>query len=344
MAMTDSMRQSDPVPAMKKPISFLDMDKIKNEGSAYAQRLPISAALNMPAPPLISPSHMYSGPPPPYSYPSSTTSSVIGYGGLTSPTEPRPTSDEDKEPPSAHRHSLPSIHEALGGEQHMSITSLLSKPVPTQTAQPNLNHSPTTVIPRSYPEPTSRGPLASINQQSPSVFHSHESEKSTRPQYSPRASTDLLPSRFSAVNSTDGHYAALQPSRTSLNPMDMSRATAQPAPHHHPSPVYERFQRPAPAPNPYPPVGSYHAPYSYPPSTATIPSHQHPPIHPPNWRSNGSEIDRAEEVRRAAAKGSPLAGQAYGESVKRHLDNFDLETSLNEVSCFHVARAEHGIS
>lgn len=330
---------------MKPPINFLDMDKIKKESSAYTQRLSISATLNMPAPPLVSPSHMYSGPPPPYSYPSSTASSVVGFGGFTSPTEPRPIMDEDKEPQSAQGYSLPSIHEALASEQHMSITSLLSKPVTSQTSQANTNPSPTTVIPRSYSESTSRGPLHSLGQPSPTVFHPHESlEKSTRPHYSPRASIDLLPSRFSAVNSTESHYPALQPTRSALNPLDSSRATSQPTAPQHPSPVYERFQRPAPPPNPYPPVGSFHAPYSYPPSTASIPSHQHPPLQPPSWRSSGSEIDRAEEVRRAAAKGSPLAGQAYGESVKRHLDNFDLETSLNEVSLIGLfASFEYGL-
>ena len=32
-------------------------------------------------------------------------------------------------------------------------------------------------------------------------------------------------------------------------------------------------------------------------------------------------------------KGNPSGGQHYGESVKRHLDIFDLEASLNEVRC-----------
>lgn len=325
---------------MKPPINFLDMDKIKKENSAYNPRLSLSATLNMSAPPLVSP-HMYSGPPPPYSYPSSTASSVIGFGGLTSPVEPRPTADEDKESHSAHGHSLPSIHEALANEQHLSITSLLSKPVTSQNSQANANHSPTTAVPRTYPETHSRGPMNSLSHQSPTVLHPHESlEKSMRPPYSPRSSGDL-PSRFSAVNSAESHYPALQPTRTALNPVDSSGTPSQPTAHQNPSPVYQRYQRPAPPPNPYPPMGSFHAPYSYPPSTASIPSHQHPPIQAPSWRSNGSEMDRAEEVRRAAAKGSPLAGQAYGESVKRHLDNFDLETSLNEVSYSDTAFWEH---
>ena len=58
-----------------------------------------------------------------------------------------------------------------------------------------------------------------------------------------------------------------------------------------------------------------------------------PPYYPlPNWRSDGLEFERAEEMRRMASKGSPGGSQHYGESVKRHLDSFELETSLNEVS------------
>lgn len=94
----------------------------------------------MSAPPLISPSSIYSGPPPPYSYPSSTASSVIGgagsgvgYGNYTSPSETRRTLHE-KEALTSVRQSLPSINEALntGDQQLISISSLLSTTAPPQ--------------------------------------------------------------------------------------------------------------------------------------------------------------------------------------------------------------------
>lgn len=318
---------------MKPSIGFLDIDKIKNEGSVYTQRLPVSTALNMPIPPLISPSNMYSGPPPPY-YPSSTASSVIGHGGFISPTESRPKMtavDDDKEPLSSHRHSLPSIHEALANESPLSITSLLSKPTPQPISQPNQNHSSANVIPRSYPEGPPRAPLSVANQHPTSTYHAHDcSEKPAPPPFSPRSASDSKPSRFSAVNTHDPHYPPLQPSRTVSSPTDPMRPS-QPIQHQHASPVYERFQRPALPTNSHP-YNTCHAAYSYPPPSASIPSYQTPHLQPSNWRSNGSEIDRVDEARRTASKGSPPAGQAYGESVKRHLDIFDLETSLNEVS------------
>ena len=318
---------------MKPSIAFLDTEKIKNEGSAYNPRLPASATLNMPAP-LVSPS-LYSGPPPPYSYPSSTASSITAYGGGGPPTESRLPADEDKEqpPPPPHRHSLPSIHEALAtGPGPLSIPSLLSKPPPLSTPQPSQNISPTTVIPRSYPDAASRGAPHPFNPHSPSYYRPPDSsEPPPRPQYSPRTSIGLNPSRFSAVNTADDHYAPSQPSRSASSPTDAMRPMTHATQLQHSSPVYDRFPRPPPPPSGYPSLGSHATPYSYPSSSASIPSYQPPPLQPTHWRSNGVEIDRAEEVRRAAAKGSPPAGQAYGESVKRHLEDFDLETSLNEV-------------
>lgn len=68
-------------------------------------------------------------------------------------------------------------------------------------------------------------------------------------------------------------------------------------------------------------------------TSSSVPRFQPPPLQPPTWRSVGSDIDRAEEARKAASKGSPKH-QAFGETVKRHLDIFDLETSLNEVIVF----------
>ncbi|KAL8686733.1 MAG: hypothetical protein Q9224_005355, partial [Gallowayella concinna] len=80
-------------------ISYLNLEKIQRENSLYNSRLPTSAPPHMPAPPLVSPSSMYSGPPPPYSYPSSTASSVVGghtNGYMSSPIDARPILNDDK--------------------------------------------------------------------------------------------------------------------------------------------------------------------------------------------------------------------------------------------------------
>lgn len=308
------------MPSIKPTLYSLD---IKTENS-YSQRQTISSSLKMPAPPLISPSNIYSGPPPPYSYPSSTTSSVHGgHGGYITPVEARKT-EEEKEPPAAHRQSLPSIQEALGSgnEAPLSITSLLSKPSPLQIPDSNHNQSPTTTIVRSYAE-TSRGPPHTLAQQSPTTYNFRNLEKQT--QYSPRASSDSAPSRYPASNSHETHYTNIQPSRAVTSPTNPMRPTSQTIPPTQQlSPVYDRAPR-----HPMTPQyahNHYQASYPYPPSISSVSSYQS--LQPTSWRSGG-EVDRAEEVRRSAGKPSPRP--QYGESVKRHLEAFDLETSLNEV-------------
>ncbi|KAL8733902.1 MAG: hypothetical protein Q9166_001890 [cf. Caloplaca sp. 2 TL-2023] len=59
-----------------------------------------------------------------------------------------------------------------------------------------------------------------------------------------------------------------------------------------------------------------------------------PPPSPSNvsgWRYGEQERDRTDDYRRIGAK-EPILKPSFGEAVKRHLDNFDLETSLNEIA------------
>ena len=79
------------------------------------------------------------------------------------------------------------------------------------------------------------------------------------------------------------------------------------------------------------PTYPYQHAYSYPPTTPGVTSYQTPMF---DNRVNGTSSDqeRAEEIRKAIPKESPPNRHAYGEYVKRHLDIFDLETSLNEVN------------
>ncbi|KAI4238003.1 MAG: hypothetical protein L6R40_005814 [Gallowayella cf. fulva] len=61
-------------------------------------------------------------------------------------------------------------------------------------------------------------------------------------------------------------------------------------------------------------------------------SHQPPsPSTISSWRYPDREPDRPEDLRRIGIKESMLK-PSFGEAVKRHLDNFDLETSLNEIA------------
>lgn len=308
----------------------------------------------MSAPPLISPS-IYSGPPPPYSYPSSAASSVVG-GGASGPgavgagvgnylsqAEARRTAGDDKElPPASQRLSLPSISEALTGDQQqpLSISSLLSSTTP-QPKFSLVSKSPTTPVGRSYLETYPRGPPDSFPQHATSSCRPPQSsDRSSGSNYSPRMIPSLGENRFSTAHSHDSHQPVPQPPRTISSPSQYPRPGASPIqPQQNyvpPSPMHDKITRAAPPPASNPSFGysmnNYQPAYSYPPTTPAVSSYRAPTLPPSTWRSTAPEIERVDELRKATAKETSPPRPAYGESVKRHLDIFDLETSLNEVS------------
>ena len=330
------------------------MEKIKRE-TPYSHN-PISAALHMPAPPLVSPS-IYSGPPPPYSYPSSAASSVVGGGsgpgtagvgaGNHYPqSETRRTSGDDKDHlPTSQRLSLPSISEALTGDQQqpISISSLLS----SSTPQPKfslVSKSPTSPVGRSYLENFPKGPPDSFPQHTSSSYRPpQQSDRSNGSNYSPRMATSVGETRFPAMPGFDSHQPVPPPPRTISSPSHYSRPGASPIQSQQsygpPSSLHEKTSR-----VPHPPVSNapfgygvntYQPAYSFPQSTTAVPSYRTPNLPLNTWRSSAPEIERVDEMRKATAKDTSPPRPAYGESVKRHLDIFDLETSLNEVSHHH---------
>lgn len=321
----------------------------------------MTSALTMPAQAtLFSPSSIYSGPPPPYSYPSSTSSSVVGgnanglssgSGNYTSQAESRRTAGKDREQSSLQRHSLPSITEALTGgdqQQPLSISSLLSSTVTSQPKYSMISKGPTSPVARSYLDAGPKGPPDSFSQHTSSSYRPPPppSNHSSGPNFSPRTASSRGESGFSAMNGFEPQ-PQLQPPRTAPSPSHYARPGASPIQHIQPnyplpSPCQDKNPRPAPsvsnAPFGYNPYQS--APYSYSSSTPSVPSFQTPTLHQhPTWRSTAPEIERVDEIRKAiAAKETSPPRPAYAESVKRHLDIFELETSLNEVSCLYPYR------
>ena len=320
------------------------MEKINKE-STYSHKIPISATLNMSAPPLVSPS-IYSNPPPPYSYPSSTASSVVGINtgnnGYISPPESRHTSEHEKESGQAPRlQSLPSIQEALGTKPHdIPINSLLSKAATvTQAPQSTTYRTPTSPVSRSYPDTPTRPPpsFPQLPPQQPPIqtnYHNQDQIEQSRPRYSPQLPKDLGSAHFQPPSTN--HYTPSQPSKTASSPIDHIKSMAHAIPQlPQTSPtVHEHPRSTAPAGPTYA-YSPYHPSYAYSMQPPSISSYQAPQLHQTprssTWRAVESDLDRAEEARRAAlTKTSPP--QSFGETVKRHLDRFDLETSLNEVS------------
>ena len=327
-------------------LSCLDLEKIKKEAQEFEQKHPTlitttePTTQSSPAPlplqhSLASPQSMYPGPPPPYSYPSSATSTALGFTGYISPPETRRLSDDDKEQQTS-RQSLPSIHEALGKDQSILYSGHLpAASIATQTSHTATSISPSTPIPRSHPEPILSGPPNPYaSSQHPSPFPSEPPDRRTQPPYrtnsiseeQPPSATQSFSTREPAPGS--GNHtptSPVPPTRHSPRVVNVAQSSNN---INHTSQAIQPVQAPQPvASQPNYPSGP--PAYSYPPTSATSLAYPHFSPSTP-WRSDGYEIDRAEEGRKAAAKQNS-GTQSYSESVKRHLDIFDLETALNEV-------------
>ena len=317
-------------------LRFLDVDKFRREVAECDHKASPSTGLNTSVPPLASPQSIYSGPPPPYSYPSSATSSILGLAGYISPPEPQRKPDDDRERQSSEmppkpRQSLPSINEALGKD-----TSILysgpppSAPIPPQSSYPAGIISPTTPVPRSHPEPVLPGPPNpyATNQSFPPY---NNDELDRRPQSSYRHGSLSEEQPLPATRrSTHEHKSYSTNSTSPASPVPATRPNPHPVQPSQQPPMFSQQPLPSSVQPSYRSFPASSGAYSYPPPANSF-AYQSPLPQSGPWRLDGSEMDRAEESRKAASKRSPGYSQHYGESVKRHLDIFDLETSLNEV-------------
>ena len=316
-------------------LGFLDLEKIKREQELDPRR-PVVTTGTPPTsqPPLPSPQSMYTipqGPPPPYSYPSSATSSGIGFPGYISPPDSRRVSDDDKDHQPS-RQSLPSIHEALGKDKSILYHNPPhSTSVTTQTSA----ISPSTPIPRSHPETVLSGPSNPYASTQHSLPYPGEppDKRLHHPLQATSVSEEQQPSasRFSAHDPPPASGNDVQMSPRSIRRSSPPSVTAtqfgaifNSSSQHMPPVQAPQLVTPQTNYPPQPPA------FSYPPASANSLSNAHSFPSSTPWRSDGFEIDRAEEGRKAASRRSPVS-QPYEESVKRHLEIFDLETALNEV-------------
>jgi glutamate--cysteine ligase catalytic subunit len=284
----------------------------------------------------MEPSHLYSN------RQSNHASSVSGsLGGLLSPPESRRTSGDEKEQRTLARQSLPSIHEALSAEQPLPYPPPLSTPASQSYLPPLPPPSTTSPTGRTFsidhingqsqgpPNPFSHAPARSPFLSTPS--------SAAPPPPPPSAPLESMPrhASFSAPQ-PNPRLPSLHLRTNQSPPPDSSRThpTHNPYPSQ-PPPPYESSAASHSAGSMnyphgyhYPPTSAY--PLSAPLSNSHNPSYPSsptrfsaPPV-PPRYHEWKSDV----ELGRYEAKKS-LA--PYGESVKRHLESFDLEASLNEV-------------
>ncbi|KAF7197243.1 GATA zinc finger domain-containing protein 10 [Pseudocercospora fuligena] len=319
-------------------ISYLaDSDKVKREDDVYQNRhagtgTPQSLSASAGASPTY---HYPQAPPAPYGHahgvpPTNTWPSASA--GVHTPPESRWTSENDKEG-AKQRQSLPSISEALGIDRQ---TSLAADPPPplqpthlTQT-QATAPSSPTPSARRSFPMEPPQGSQPPYSTTS-STFsqYSHYRSESQQPSYPPPSEASRpAPAAYPPVTESKPPLQ-LQTSQPTTRPPP-STTFARPA---EPSPAYEQpnstsagsMGPPSSFPYGYTPYPPRYANPTPPSSTASGPIYQPsvysaPQATQPTWKT----ADRSDERSQAPAN--------YGDSVKRHLDFYDLEAALNDIA------------
>lgn len=269
--------------------------------------------------PLTSPTtSMYSGPPPPYSCAPSTAGSASGLSGYISPPESttrRSTRDEKDSP--GLRKSLPSIHEALG-EKSLSF----SGPVPTSSQHQSLP-TPSTAVAPSFSEGP-KGPVNPFSQSSAGppvlrdVFSGAQKNSSApvegqtaKPTFPPATSSDPRQS-VSQHFGYPGSPRSQPPSSfrsSSLTNTTFSNPNEPPAAR---SPQVYEPQRP-----------TFSAPQYGNPNSSNFPP-------PPETFQHFSAGHKPEDQRAPYPRSA--SDPQYSDTVKRHLEVFDAELGLNEVS------------
>ncbi|KAL2222640.1 hypothetical protein M432DRAFT_12561 [Thermoascus aurantiacus ATCC 26904] len=296
--------------------------------------------------PLISPTTMYSGPPPPYSYASSTASSAPPQSGYISPPDSRRTIDDEKEQPppqpqpqpQPQRQSLPSIHEALGSD------SLSFPPPPPPSSGPpsqSTHHPPPPPLQSSLlPRPSTEGPSGPPNPFANGASSTSFLRESSFPhqngqpgQSQAEASRPSLP----PINSHDSRNPSLPPLSAGKSPTQSSRTVAPSLSSSQASSGYEYNGSTSAgsmaSPNgygPYPQTYFQSQPPNGPPSYPAAPYDNRTYMGAP-WKPGAAEPPRVDDVNRGLVNRPGITGQPHSDSVKRHLDGYDVETSLNEI-------------
>ncbi|KAL6711415.1 hypothetical protein ACN47E_004349 [Coniothyrium glycines] len=335
-------RQSVGLPS----INHMDPDRVKREEMDY-QKKHSAAVMASPLHPYLASSRLHSGHQP------SIASAVPGsMGGLLSPPESRRTSGDEKDSqrPAPPRQSLPSIHEALGSEQPLSYPATVPPPTPSAPPlqhylPPSTTTSPTDTRSRNFPgeHHPSQGPSNQFSHpRSPFIGSVASQIPPPQPQTQPQSESRPALSDPRPPYSTPQHNSklpALYPLKTAQSPpTSVARPSVSYPSYPPPSTPYDGPAPPSvgsmsshyPSYHQYPPNHPLSAPMTSAPNAAyaaSNPTFSAPPRYPPTWRDRNSEMAHLEEKKINRSSLAP-----YGESVKRHLESFDLEASLNEMA------------
>lgn len=276
-----------------------------------------------------SPTYQYpTGPPPPYNShpapPSSNGWTTVKSGVQTPPDSRRTSGDESDSVRQTTRQSLPSISEALGVDNH------------TPYQAPPATHLPPRSPAPASPTSASRRPYALEPSQSHQQYGSQPAQ-----QYSSFRQDSAGPHSYPPQ---DPAKSAYEPAPDIRPPLHLQTSQPKPRPtqstaHAHPPPTSSAYEQPtsnSSAGSMPPPSSSFSYGYSqYTPRYAQSnrpSSHASGPIYSPSAQygppPTASTGWRADPSRYGVDERAP---QIYGDSVKRHIDLYDLEAALSEV-------------
>jgi hypothetical protein len=271
------------------------------------------AGLSISTAPLPSPTTIYSGPPPPYSYASTVTAAApVQTGYISPPEQPRPAAKEEKEG-TGPRQSLPSLSEALGQDKAMAFAPPITTTQSTASSQQPLL-TPSSAVGHSFPE----GPIGPSNPFSqPSV-----TGPSLR-DHGYRNEPDVSGSAFANLNATEPRPQHSQsfgmPRSPQVNP-----GPANPQLSNFSGSLPNGHGSSAGSPS------SHHPPYRSPFGVShQAPNPQSSPFTPTNDSFRTAPSTQFDDQKRFTSKSGYV--QSYGESVKRHLEVFDTQMALQEV-------------
>ncbi|KXL46382.1 MAG: hypothetical protein FE78DRAFT_538717 [Acidomyces sp. 'richmondensis'] len=321
-------------------LAYLDVEKGQRDDDAYQTRNS-GPPHSLPSVTTASPTYAYpSGQPPPYSQvpPSShPTNKCSGPpSGVHTPPGSRRSSGEEPDAKQATRQSLPSISEALGVDSQTSYqTSTSVSHAPPGSANPiatplSASMSPGSAAKRSYgvehptasassytPNGSYSAPPSFRHELGPHQSYSHETSRSTY-------ASDRPPLHLQ----TSEQGARPPPPPPPPPPTTQSSTYSYPS---HPSSGYETASHSANSMvppsfpygyTPYPPRYVEHTPSSV-PGPIYQPSANHPAPSTP-WRpSDGARYGQDDRAR---------GPSDYNGAIKRHLELYDLEGALNDIS------------
>lgn len=271
------------------------------------------AGLNISMAPFSSPTTIYSGPPPSYSYASTVTTSAPAQSGYISPVEAPRAAVKDEKEATGPRQSLPSISEALGTNKAMAFAPPVTTTQSTASShQPLL--TPSSAVGHSFPE----GPIGPSN-----PFSQSSLTGSSLRDHGYRSDTDSTGASFSNLNATEPHPQHSQTFGASRSPKH------QPG-HTNPQlPTISASLSNGHGPSTGSPGGgqtSYRSPFAF---SHQASNPQASPFTPTSDPFRGGPSTQYDDQKRLNSRSG--YSQSYGESVKRHLEVFDTQMAAQDV-------------